>query len=115
MAEKKSGRGGAREGAGRPRELDENCKPRAIYCSMGEKQEMEKYLAFIRILRKYGVNPFAVNVDFGDLLSFMQAGTGKARVQLCQQIPEEAVNEMVEKIESVNKKVYKYQVRKKWS
>ena len=115
MDEKKSGRGGAREGAGRPREFDESCKPRAIYCSFSEKQEMEKFLAFRRILEKYDVNPFALSVTFGDMMSFMQAGTGMGLFQLRKEIPEEAVNEMVEKIESINAKIGKYQVRRKKS
>ncbi len=115
MDEKKSGRGGAREGAGRPREFDESCKPRAIYCSFSEKQEMEKFLAFRRILEKYDVSPFALSVTFGDMMSFMQVGTGMGLLQLRKEIPEEAVNEMVKKIESINDKVRKYQVRRKKS
>ena len=110
MDEKKSGRGGAREGAGRPREFDESCKPRAIYCSFSEKQEMEKFLAFRRILKKYDANPFALSVTFGDIIS-----TGMGLFQLRKEIPEEAVNEMVEKIESINAKIGKYQVRRKKS
>ena len=111
MTEKKNGRGGAREGAGRPRELDESCKPRAIYCSFGEKQEMEKFLAIQRVFSKYNLNMFALEVPFGDLYSFMQSGTGMGRILLCREIPEEAVEEIREKIKTINEKVRKFRVR----
>ncbi len=111
MEEKKTGRGGAREGAGRPRELDESCKPRAIYCSWSEKQEMEKFLAFMRAVEKAELNPFAFEFTFGDWYGFISNAVPPLRVK--QELPEDVTAELQKKIIDIRNKTGQFRVRKK--
>lgn len=113
MEEKKTGRGGAREGAGRPRELDEGCKPRTIYCSWSEKQDMERFLAFRRAIEKAGLNPFSFEFTYGAWYMFINNITPPLTVQ--DELPDEVIQEVTGKLKDIRQKEGKYKSRKKKS
>ena len=113
MEEKKTGRGGAREGAGRPRDLDETCKPRAIYCSWSEKQDMEKFLAFRRAVEKAGLNPFSFEFTFGEWYEFMSNTVPPLSVK--ENLPEDVTMELQKMIVEIRDKSGKFRGRRKKS
>ena len=113
MAEKISGRGGAREGAGRPRELDESCKPRAIYCTWSEKQDMEKFLAFRRAVEKADLNPFSFTFTFGEWYEFMSNTVPPLSVK--NELPEDVTAELQKKVREIRDKTGRFSVRRKKS
>ncbi|MBR2141720.1 hypothetical protein [Anaerovibrio sp.] len=111
MAEKTSGRGGAREGAGRPRELDESCKPRAIYCTWSEKQDMEKFLAFRRAIEKTDLNPFSFKFTFSEWCEFMSNTVPPLSIR--HELPEDVTAELQKKIKAIRDKTGKFRVKSK--
>ena len=107
--QKEKKRGGVREGAGRPRILNNSCKPRTIYCSLTEKRYMEKFLAFLRITEKQEITPYMADVPLGEFWEFLATGVPTANVMAG--LPEDVVMAMEEKIKAIDNK--EIQIRKK--